>query len=230
VVQRFLPHRRIFVFHTPQTTPKPPRITTVADLAVGDVIESLYDAVSEVSSVPPLALREILENLVHADMEGVVVSVLDGGATVRVSDAGRGIAQPAAALEPGFTTADPDHLGLIRGVGAGLPTARGLLEAEGGSLEIVDNLGRGAAITLRVPGGRPSAAEPGLGDRATTMLALLLELDGATVARLAEELDLTAPACGRELAELEQRGVVARHEGGIRTLTASGRDLVATLF
>jgi hypothetical protein len=38
--------------------------------------------------VPEEAVRELVENLIHAEYRGVVVSILEGGNVVRISDRG----------------------------------------------------------------------------------------------------------------------------------------------
>src|SRR5918993_2186333 len=74
--------------------------------------------------VPEEALRELTENLIHAEFRGVVVSVLEDGNVVRISDKGPGVENKARAFEFGFSGATPDALREIRGVGAGLGIAR----------------------------------------------------------------------------------------------------------
>ena len=79
--------------------------------------------------VPEESVREVIENLVHADYRGVVISVSDGGNVVRVSDKGPGAAQrPGDGVRPGAT---PEALRDIRGVGAGLGIAKAEAEKVG---------------------------------------------------------------------------------------------------
>ena len=216
---------RVVVYGEPGSSPQ---VTPVRGSDAGSVIEALCDTVAEHALVPTLAARELVENLIHADMRGATVSILDGGATLRVSDRGPGIADVAKAQRPGFTTAGPSELRYIKGVGAGLPTARALIDAEGGSFEIDTNLDGGTVVTLGVPLA-PEQVETQLPPRARAALALLLELDGAESSQVAAELGVPRVAAGRLLAELEQSGLVAR-DCERRTLTGGGRELVATLF
>ena len=117
--------------------------------------------------VPGGAIREVVDNLVHAGLAGAVVTILDGGDTVRVSDRGPGIPDKDRARAPGFTAAGPREQALVRGVGAGLAIASDLMAQANGTMEIDDNLGRGTVVTLRVP---PGDAHPALseGHAATT--------------------------------------------------------------
>jgi hypothetical protein len=208
----------------------------VEELAAPDAIalvEALCDAVADRSPLPAPAVREIVENLVHADFRDAVISVLDGGHTVRVTDHGPGIADPERALQAGFTTADADDLEIIRGVGSGLPLASAAMAELGGRIELAENLGGGVAVTLRIPPAGAAAAPvagPVCSEAAREILALLLEIGGAPAAHLAEELHRSRAECGRELAHLEHRGLVRREPMGARALTEAGTRLVATLF
>ena len=109
--------------------------------------------------------RELIENLVHASFAGVVITILDGGNTLRVSDQGPGIPDKDAALRPGFTSADATAKRYIRGVGSGFSVVTETLAGLGGTLEIEDNLGRGTVVTARDASAHrnSSRASPGPG-------------------------------------------------------------------
>jgi hypothetical protein len=107
--------------------------------------------------IPLLALREIVENLLHASFRDVVVSVLPDG-SVLVSDHGPGIPDKARALRPGFTTASTLVRRYIRGVGSGLTVAEEALTAIGGALRLEDNLAGGTVVSLLVPAHREDPA------------------------------------------------------------------------
>jgi anti-sigma regulatory factor (Ser/Thr protein kinase) len=212
---------------------EPPRVERISDPDPAAVIEALCDAVADRSPLPAPAVREAIENLVHAGFDDAVVSLLDDGRTLRVSDHGPGIADPARALEPGFTSAGPDARRVVRGVGGGLPLAAELMARTGGRLEIEANLGGGAAVTLRLAGDRAPAAgapDPGPSEQARLILALLLEMGRGHPEQLSRELGIPRGECGRELVLLGHRGLVARDPDGARRLTESGEALVATLF
>jgi hypothetical protein len=222
------PHARLATWSAPAL---PPVVEELAEPDAAALVEAVCDAVAERSPVPVPAVREVVENLVHAGFRDAVVTVLDGGRTVRVSDHGPGIADRGRALEPGYTTADDEDRDLILGVGGGLPFAAAAMAELGGRLEIDDNLGGGTIVTLRLPADPgATATEPVCSVAAREILALLLEIGGAPPARLAEELGRTRAECGRELARLEHRGLVRREPGGVRALTEAGTRLVATLF
>ena len=209
---------------------EPPQVDEICDDDPVALIEAVCDAVGERSPLPGPAVREVVENLVHASFHDALVSVLDAGHSLRVSDHGPGIPDPARAILPGFTTAGPTAQAVVRGVGGGLPLALEMMAAAGGSLEITENLGGGAAVTLALDASAGAPAEPVCSEAAREILALLLEIPSATPARLAGELGRPRSECGRELALLQHRGLVAREPSGPRRLTEAGVALVATLF
>jgi len=209
---------------------EPPAVEELEAGCPGELVEALFERAAAASRVPVLALREIVENLVHAGFAGAVVSVLDGGQTVRVSDRGPGIADKARALEPGFSSACEEARRVVRGVGSGLAVAALVLEQAGGTLELEDNLGGGTVVTLCAPGDPGADGRHELSGLGRRILALLLELDPSDPARVAAELDEHVCECGRELVLLEHRGLVARAPEGARSLTPDGTRLVAALF
>jgi len=209
----------------------PPVVEELAEPDAAALVEAVCDAVAERSPMPAPAVREVVENLVHAGFRDAVVTVLDAGRTIRVGDHGPGIADRERALEPGYTTADDADRDVIPGVGGGLPFAAAAMAELGGRLEIDDNLGGGTVVTLRLPADEAvPAPEPVCSGAAREILALLLEIGGAPPARLAEKLGRSRAECGRELARLEHRALVRRDAGGARALTEAGTRLVATLF
>ena len=159
-------------------------------------------------------MREIIENLVHADFRDALVSVLSNGHVVRVSDSGPGIADPgsgdATRVHDGGRRASAS---MIRGVGCGLPLAASVMDAEGGTIEFSRNLRGGTVVTLTTPNhpiedDSESSAMPAEDDR--LVMALLLEMGPSLPERLAAELSWTVGRCGRELVVLESRGLVSR--------------------
>jgi DNA-binding MarR family transcriptional regulator len=105
------------------------------------------------------------------------------------------------------------------------------MEATGGTFELSDNLRGGTVVTLSVPGrAHQRAITLQLTEMARQLMALLLEMAPATPTTLARELAVSLGECGRELVLLEHRGLVERSEDGARSLTASGTQLLNTLF
>jgi hypothetical protein len=178
--------------------------------------------------LPLEVFRELVGNLVHASFADVIVTILDGGNTVRISDRGPGIPDKTAAVRPGFTSADADARRIIRGVGSGFSLISETLAKLGGTLEIEDNLGRGTVVTARVPpeGNNPlapsSAPSYNLPERQLRTLLLAVELAPVGPTRVAQELGVSTSTAYRDLVFLEEAGYVASGESGHRSVTDQG--------
>ncbi len=96
-------------------------------------------------------LTNLLDNACQHGADSIVVSASesDGSLELMVADNGDGVSAANAEkiFEPFFTTARGKG-----GTGLGLPTIKALLEAHGGSLDLLESEpGNGAAFRLRVP-------------------------------------------------------------------------------
>ena len=221
---------RVAVYREPT---EPPTVAEIAEDDPGTLIERLFEAVARWARLPIVAIREIIENLVHAHFRDALVSVLSNGHIVRVSDSGPGIPDSELAMQPGFTTAGPQQRIIIRGVGCGLPLAASVMDAEGGTIEFGRNLAGGTVVTLTTPS--PMIEDDSehtvmLAEDDRLVMALLLEMGPSLPERLAVELSWTVGRCGRELVVLESRGLGSRDSDGRRSLTPNGSRLLATLF
>ena len=203
--------------------------------------------------VPGEAVREVVENLIHAGYKGVVISVLDGGDVVRVSDKGPGISQKERAFEFGFSGARPETIGDIRGVGAGLGMARADAEKAGGTVTLEDNIGGGTVATVsagasdrgqgEVPARSPvaPAAPPpqrrypdavprmNISERQEKVLITVLENGEVGPSTVAERLEISVSTAYRDLSVLEEHGLLAGADAGKRQVTPLGRDLVEAI-
>ena len=178
------------------------------------------------------AIREVVENLVHAGFRDAVVSVLDGGFTVRVSDHGPGIddpvPRPPARILHGRPRGPRDGARRRRRASRSPP---GSWMRRGGRLELADNLGGGAVVTLSAPAPDVPAPEPVCSEAARVILALLLEIGQRPAPRDSpRSSDAPAPSADGSWPPCSTAGLVAREPGGARRLTDSGAALVATLF
>ena len=207
----------------------------------------VMDKVGEMGgSVPKEAVREVLENLIHADYRGVVVSVLDGGNTVRVSDRGSGIQNKERAVEFGFTGASPEALEQIRGVGAGLGMARTAARRTGGSLTVEDNIGGGTVATISVgeeqperteeaPAAAPARRYPdgvprmNISERQQKVLITVLECGEVGPSTVADLLEISVSTAYRDLSVLEEHGLVHADESGKRLISPLGKDVVEAI-
>ena len=151
------------------TLTSPPRVITVeaGDLPalIASLAEKTYHHCREQGGqVPYTVIQELIENLLHAYFRDVVITILDNGQTIRISDHGPGVGDKDRAFQPGFTTATAEQRQIIRGVGSGLPIARESLLFLSGVLTVDDNLGGGAVFTIKLPQGvqaqAPAAEAP----------------------------------------------------------------------
>jgi len=200
--------------------------------------------------VPEEALRELVENLIHAEFRGVVVSVLEDGNVVRISDKGPGVENKTRAFEFGFSGATPDALTEIRGVGAGLGLARAAAEKVGGKVSLEDNIGGGTVATVamgetaHVPDSGSPTATPAawqrkypdavpnmnISERQQKVLITVLESGEIGPSTVADRLEISVSTAYRDLSVLEEHGLVTSAESGKRVITPLGRDLVAAII
>lgn len=236
------PEVSVAIYDTPLASP---RVVSVpaADFVefVGDLAARTYNYSRERGGrIPFTVIREVVENLIHAYFAGAVISILDGGNTIRVSDQGPGIADKARAVLPGFTTATPALRRFIKGVGSGLPVAKETLDVMGGALTIEDNLSRGTVVTLRLtpegsrpaPGARADGAprRVELTARQKKVLLLIAELGAAGPSEVAKALEISQSTAYRELQLLAGAGLLAIKHSGKRTLTEEGIASLDTVF
>lgn len=196
--------------------------------------------------VPEESVREVVENLVHAGYRGVVISVLEGGNVVRISDKGPGVQHKERAMEFGFSGATPEALSEIRGVGAGLGIARAAAEKVGGTVTVEDNIGGGTVATISVPGDEsaseervPSPPPPrrypdgvprmNISERQQKVLITVLECGEVGPSTVAERLEISVSTAYRDLSVLEEHGLVNTDESGKRIISPLGRDLVEAI-
>jgi DNA-binding transcriptional ArsR family regulator/anti-sigma regulatory factor (Ser/Thr protein kinase) len=198
--------------------------------------------------VPEESVREVVENLVHAGYEGVVISVLEDGDIVRVSDKGPGIQHKERAMEFGFSGAAPEALHGIRGVGAGLGIARAAAEKVGGAVTVEDNIGGGTVVTISVEvadrkdrgAEEPTQPAPGrrypdgvprmnISERQQKVLITVLECGEVGPSTVAERLEISVSTAYRDLSVLEEHGLVVTDESGKRVISPLGKDLVEAI-
>ncbi|MBU2603263.1 MAG: helix-turn-helix domain-containing protein [Actinobacteria bacterium] len=220
----------------------PPRVYRMPGDDLGAVLRATADFIEEHiqstgSRMPILAVRELIDNLSHAGTAGAVVSLLDGGDTLRVSDRGPGIRDKERALLPGFTTSNVSLREVIRGVGSGLGLAAATLEALGGSLEIDDNLGGGSVVTARVPRTAETtrfspkgALGPTISERQLRALLLIVELGPVGPTAIARELGISASTSYRDLVTLQEAGYVDAGSNGHRLATDEGLAYVQAVL
>lgn len=253
---------RIAVYDSPGAAP---RVVEIAPAETAEYIEELASRVYELARdaggrTPYTVIRELTENLIHADFREPVVSILERGHTIRFADQGPGISDKDRAILPGFTTASGEMKMHIRGVGSGLPIVREFLSVCGGSLLIEDNLGRGSVVTIAVsqalsvsktpvvvasdlseglfngadkPGAiseRTPIAPVRLTSRQKQVLALVVDNGEAGPSLVAKELGIGVSTAYRDLTCLEEQGLIELSEGRKRSVTESGLSLLDDLM
>ena len=225
----------------------PPKVEELAAPSVGELIERLsartYELAREQGGAVPYSLiREIAENLVHARFTDVVVTIIDDGTTVRFSDQGPGICDKERVFLPGFSTATTDMKRFIKGVGSGLPIVKECMTFSGGTVTVEDNLDRGTVVTLRLEQQEQEPDEPALSEEAEDeyspdlthrqkqILSLAVEYGRIGPSLVASELGCALSTAYRDLASLEESGLLAADSGGKRRLTEAGVAVLDELF
>lgn len=227
----------------------PPRVEDVSATTAADFIEAVSSRTYEIArqqggNIPYVVIREVVENLIHARFREVVVTILDDGMKIRFSDNGPGIADKERSFHPGFTTATQEMKSVIKGVGSGLPLVKECLSFAGGAVTIEDNLGSGTVVTLEIErqpiaeepptakaDDRPPVHDPALlSRRQKRVLSLAMELGAVGPSAVAGELGIALSTAYRDLAFLEEVGLLASRAGGKRELTDDGVACLDALF
>ncbi|MEW6188989.1 MAG: ATP-binding protein [Actinomycetota bacterium] len=231
-----VPFVRIAIYDSLTSTPR------VIDLSSQDQEEFINSLATKTyrfsqekgGDVPFTVIKEVIENLIHAYFKEAVISILDNGNTIRISDQGPGIKDKEKAFEPGFSTANREMKGLIKGVGSGLPIVKEALAHLGGIVTLEDNLERGTVVTLRVPHRRESPKEEAatvpqpdfpqftLNKRQKKVLFLVTELGAVGPSRVASELEVSLSTAYRDLKYLEEAKLIKADDQGKRSLTSDG--------
>jgi hypothetical protein len=233
------PMVRVAVYDSPSALPKVHELT---GRDYQDFVNLMADKTYELSHskggrIPFTVIREVVENLIHAYFEEAIITILDDGNTIRVSDQGPGIKDKEAAFSPGFSTATREMKQFIRGVGSGLPVAREMIEVAGGKITVEDNLGQGAVVTLSLgplppepepvveaPVEAPVEPEASLTDRQKRVLFLVAELGALGPSKIADELSISLSSAHRDLVTLEGLGLIEMLPRGKRALSDGGID------
>ena len=139
---------------------------------INETSEKTYSLSHEIGGrIPYTIIKEIIENLIHADFKEVIITVLDSGNHIIVTDQGPGIEDKEKAFLPGYTSATSKMKEYIRGVGSGFPIIKETITFSGGSVDVKDNIKRGTVISLKLgltekkeevrdPGSEPEAELP----------------------------------------------------------------------
>ena len=220
---------------------------------INDTSQKTYSLSHDMSgAIPYTIIREIVENLIHADFKEVIITIMPGGNHILVSDQGPGIDDKEKAFLPGQTSATSAMKQYIRGVGSGLPIVKETITFSGGSIDITDNISRGTVISLKIETApvsadidtlsHPKEKEPDpediedkllagvfnelnnniLSERQKKILFLMLELEEAGPSTIAQELGFSLSTSYRELIFLEKNNLLSPGNSGKRKLSKKG--------
>lgn len=163
---------RIAVYDDMLSTPRviviePQDVRTYLEETTNTVYQCMKEQGGHISL---MVIREIVENFIHAHFAEPIISILDGGDTIRFADQGPGIEDKERAFDFGVTSANSNMKRYIRGTGAGFPMVQEYLENAGGAVSIEDNMGNGTVVTVSLDpkrvqeieraGGRGAAVRP----------------------------------------------------------------------
>lgn len=163
---------RIAVYDDMLSTPRviviePQDVRTYLEETTNTVYQCMKEQGGHISL---MVIREIVENFIHAHFAEPIISILDGGDTIRFADQGPGIDDKERAFDFGVTSANSKMKRYIRGTGAGFPMVQEYLENVGGAVSIEDNMGNGTVVTVSLnpervqeierAGGRGAAVRP----------------------------------------------------------------------
>lgn len=163
---------RIAVYDDMLSTPRvividPQDVRTYLEETANTVYQCMKEQGGHISL---MVIREIVENFIHAHFAEPIISILDGGDTIRFVDQGPGIDDKERAFDFGVTSANSKMKRYIRGTGAGFPMVQEYLENAGGAVSIEDNMGNGTVVTVSLDpkrvqeieraGGRGAAVRP----------------------------------------------------------------------
>jgi DNA-binding transcriptional ArsR family regulator len=231
---------RVAVYDDPLIAP---RIITVEPTTTTEFIQNLAVCIDEQArrlggKISYTVILEVTENFIHAQFREIVVSVLDGGNTIRFTDQGPGIADIEKAVRPGFTSAIEPMKHYIRGVGSGLPIVHDWVELKNGHITIDSNIGNGAAVTISLVKEPPKeegddAASLQVAEHLTDKERLVLrQFAESPVLGITELGNLTGmgpSSVSYQLKKLEELGLVASTPQKKREITDLGVSVLQSL-
>ena len=224
------------------TLTSPPRVVAVEEADLPALIASLAEKTyhycrEQGGQIPYTVLQELIENLLHAYFRDVVITILDNGQTIRISDHGPGVDDKERAFLPGFTTATahaaPDHP--RRRLGAADRARVAAVPARRAHASRTTSAAAPCSPSRCRPTRADAAAAPAapavkLTTRQTKVLVLLMELGSAGPTAIAKELGIAPATAFRELVVLEEMGLIHSLGDGKRALREEGLRLLESIL
>lgn len=223
----------------------PPRVIDLVSEDTSDFMAKLSEetyksCLEQGGRIPYMIIKEVCENLIHAYFKEPVISVMNKGNTIRISDQGDGIKDKQKAFLPGFSTAKRLFKKYIRGVGSGLPLIKESVELLGGSVVLEDNMEKGTVITINLPQEEQKTEShtqngsadkfPDLTEQQKEILLLISELGEVGPSQVAKELKISVASSFRELDSLEKLLLLKKTSSRKRALTEEGIKYLTLLF
>ncbi len=211
---------RIAVYDDMLSTPRviviePQDVRTYLEETTNTVYQCMKEQGGRISL---MVIREIVENFIHAHFAEPIISILDGGDTIRFADQGPGIDDKERAFDFGVTSANSKMKRYIRGTGAGFPMVQEYLENAGGAVSIEDNMGNGTVVTVSLNPKRVQEIERAGGRGGEQRVELGLPVaDGGAGQHLPAAVDQAGPVGGLADVQAEHgpRSGRWRFHGGI---------------
>jgi len=232
-----------------------PQTVDLMSNTIGDFINNTSQQIYTLSHkaggvIPFTIIREVVENLIHADFSEVTVSITDNGNNIIISDQGPGIENKDKAFLPGYTSATTRMKKYIRGVGSGLPIVKETIVFSGGSVDISDNIRKGTVVSLKIEPPQekdaafvnkdnptPTTVNSNQSDnipaedfenlklslRQNKILFLVLELEETGPSKIAKELGFSLSTSYRELIFLEKKKLLTLTNTRKRKLSSKGK-------
>ena len=118
---------------------------------INETSQKTYNLSHEIGGrIPYTIIKEMIENLIHAEFKEVVITILERGDHIIITDQGPGIEDKEKAFLPGYTSATTKMKEYIRGVGSGFPIVKETITFSGGSIDVKDNIKNGTVISLKI--------------------------------------------------------------------------------
>jgi hypothetical protein len=187
-----------------------PRIIDVefdsVDKFLSEMSQKTYSLSHELGGkIPYTIIKEIIENLIHASFREIIITIMNSGNHLVISDQGPGIVDKEKAFLPGYTSATKSMKKYIRGVGSGIGRSTLPVEDKSAKKPIDD------------------FSDLNLSKRQRKILSLILELEEIGPSRIAKELGFSLSTSYRELIYLEKVKLLSLTGSRKRKLSEKGK-------
>jgi hypothetical protein len=132
-----------------------PRLIEMQSDSINNFLDETPQKIYSIShemggKIPYTIIKEVVENLIHANFCEIIITILNNGNYIIISDQGPGIIDKEKAFLPGFTSATSTMKKYIRGVGSGLPIVKETIVFSGGSVDVANNIKKGTVVSLKI--------------------------------------------------------------------------------